>query len=196
MGGGICGVCAEREGLSVIFRQTRLKGAYSIELEKFQDDRGFFARTFCQREFTETGLNPGFVQCNTSVSLKKGVLRGMHYQAAPYEEAKLVRCTRGAIWDVIIDLREGSETFKQWIAEELTQVNSKMLYIPEGFAHGFLTLSDDTEVFYQMSDFFMPEYARGIRWDDPAFGIAWPDKATIISEKDRNYPDFAPDFGR
>lgn len=114
----------------------------------------------------------------------------MHYQAAPHEEAKLVRCTRGAIWDVIIDLREGSDTFKKWISEELTHENRKMLYIPEGFAHGFLTLSDDTEVFYQMSEFHMPEFARGVRWDDPAFGILWPDKVAIISEKDRSYPDF------
>ncbi|MGC2062425.1 MAG: dTDP-4-dehydrorhamnose 3,5-epimerase [Thermodesulfovibrionales bacterium] len=174
----------------MIFRQTRLKGAYVIGLEKFEDERGFFARTFCQREFTEMGLNPGFVQCNTSVSLKKGVLRGMHYQTAPHEEAKLVRCTRGAIWDVIIDLREGSETFRQWVSEELTHENRKMFYIPEGFAHGFLTLSNDTEVFYQMSEFFMPEYAKGVRWDDPAFGIIWPDKVAIISEKDRSYPDF------
>lgn len=174
----------------MIFRQTRLKGAYHIELEKIEDDRGYFARTFCQREFAERGLNTAFVQCNTSVSPKKGVLRGMHYQSAPYTEAKLVRCTRGAIWDVIIDLREGSETFRQWVSAELTQTNGKMLYIPEGFAHGFQTLSDNTEVFYQMSEFHMPEYARGVRWDDPAFGILWPDKVTIISEKDRSYPDF------
>lgn len=178
----------------MIFIQTGLKGAYRIELEKFGDDRGFFARTFCQREFTKMGLNPRFVQCNTSVSMKKGVLRGMHYQATPHEEAKLVRCTRGAIWDVIIDLREGSETFGQWVSEELTHSNGRMLYVPEGFAHGFLTLSDDTEVLYQMSEFHMPGYAKGVRWDDPAFGITWPGKVALISEKDRNYPDFRPDF--
>lgn len=180
----------------MIFRETRLKGAYRIDLERFEDDRGFFARTFCQREFAQMGLKPGFVQCNTSVSLKKGVLRGMHYQKRPHEEAKLVRCTRGAIWDVIIDLREGSETFTQWVSAELTQENGRMLYIPEGFAHGFQTLSDDTEVLYQMSEFHVPDCARGVRWDDPAFGILWPEKVTLISEKDRSYPDFGPDFGR
>jgi dTDP-4-dehydrorhamnose 3,5-epimerase len=195
MGREIRGVHTGSEGVFVIFRPTRLKGAFRIELEKFEDDRGFFARTFCQREFAEMGLNPAFVQCNMSVSSPKGVLRGMHYQVAPYEEAKLIRCTRGAIWDVIVDLREGSETFKQWVSEEMTCDNRKMLYIPEGIAHGFLTLSNDTEVLYQMSQFYMPEFARGVRWDDPAFGILWPEKVTVISEKDRNYPDFGPDFG-
>lgn len=174
----------------MIFTETKLKSAYIIELERLEDERGFFARTWCQREFKEYGLNPTLVQCNISFNIKKGTLRGMHYQAAPCREAKLVRCTFGSIYDVIIDLRPESETFKQWISVELTANDRKMLYVPEGFAHGFLTLMDNTEVFYQMTEYYAPGYARGIRWNDPAFGIQWPIDVLIISEKDKQFPDF------
>jgi dTDP-4-dehydrorhamnose 3,5-epimerase len=170
------------------FIETRLKGAFIIEPERLEDERGFFARTFCQKEFEAHGLNPKMVQCNISYSKHKGTLRGMHYQAAPMAEAKLVRCTRGAIYDVIIDMQPESPTYCQWLAEELNTENFKMIYIPEGFAHGIQTLEDDTEVFYQMSEFYSPEHAQGVRWDDPIFGIEWPLNTKIISEKDINYP--------
>jgi dTDP-4-dehydrorhamnose 3,5-epimerase len=174
----------------VIFVSTRLPGAFVIEPERHDDQRGFFARTWCAREFEEHGLTSRLVQCSISFNKRKGTLRGMHYQAMPYLEAKLVRCTMGAIYDVIIDLRSGSPTYKQHVAVELTAQNRKMLYIPESFAHGFQTLVDDTEVFYQMSEFCSLDHARGIRWDDPAFGIAWPPADRIIIERDRNYPNF------
>lgn len=170
------------------FIETRLKGAFIIEPERLEDERGFFARTFCQKEFEAHGLNPRMFQCNISYNKHKGTLRGMHYQAAPMAEAKLVRCTRGTIYDVIIDLRPDSPTYCQWLAEELNAENSKMIYIPEGFAHGFQTLENDTEVFYQMSEFYSPEHARGLRWDDSVFWIEWPLNAKIISDKDNNYP--------
>ena len=173
----------------MIFHETKLKGVYIIEPEWLEDERGFFARTFCQEEFAAHGLNPRVVQCNISFNKKKGTLRGMHYQIAPHEEVKLVRCTRGAIYDVIIDLRPDLPTFKRWVAVELTADNRRMLYIPEGFAHGFQTLEDDTEVFYQMSESYHPECARGVRWDDSAFGIEWPLLDLTISAKDRSYPD-------
>ena len=173
----------------MIFTETKLKGAYIIEPERLEDERGFFARTFCQEEFAAHGLRTRFVQCSISFNKKKGTLRGMHYQVASHEEAKLVRCTMGAIYDVIIDLRPGSPTFTQWVAVELTAQNRKMLYVPEGLAHGFQTLEDDTEVFYQMSEFYYPESARGVRWDAPAFGIEWPlAEEPVLSEKDRRYP--------
>jgi len=174
----------------VLFKETKLKGAYIIEIETAEDERGFFARSFCQKEFEEHGLNFRIVQCSLSYNKKKGTLRGMHYQVAPYEEAKLVSCIRGAIYDVIIDLRADSPTYYQWFAVELTADNYKMVYIPAGFAHGFQTLDDNTTVFYQMSEFYHPECARGVRWDDPAFGIEWPIKNYIISAKDRKFPDF------
>jgi dTDP-4-dehydrorhamnose 3,5-epimerase len=174
----------------MIFIETQLKGAFIIKPERLEDERGFFARTWCQREFEAHGLNSRLVQCNISFNKKAGTLRGMHYQAAPYEEAKLVRCTQGAIYDAIIDLRSESPTFKQYTAIVLTAQNRKMLYVPEGFAHGFLTLEDHTEVFYQMSEFYAPEYARGIRWNDPAFNIQWPADVQIISDQDQNLPDF------
>ena len=174
----------------MVFIETRLKGAFTIEPELVQDGRGFFARTFDQKEFEARGLNARVVQCNISSNKKKGTLRGMHYQIAPYQEAKLVCCTKGAIYDVIIDLRPNSHTFKKWEAAELTATNRRMLYIPEGFAHGFQTLQDDTEVFYQMSEFYHPESARGVRWDDRAFGIVWPDDVRVVSDRDRQYPDF------
>ena len=169
-----------------------MPGAYLIEPERREDERGFFARAWCRDEFEAHGLNANLVQCNISFNTKKGTLRGMHYQAAPHAEAKLVRCTMGAIYDVIIDLRPASPTFKRWFAAELTAENRRMLYIPEGFAHGLQTLQDNSEVFYQMSAYYAPEYSRGVRWNDPAFGIEWPaaDPAYIITEKDRSYADF------
>jgi dTDP-4-dehydrorhamnose 3,5-epimerase len=175
----------------MIFTETNLKSSFLIEPEPRADERGFFARTWCQREFEAHGLQIRWVQCNVSFNKTKGTLRGMHYQVAPYAEAKLVRCTRGAIYDVIIDLRYDSPTFKQWLAVKLTADNRQMLFIPEGFAHGFQTLEDDTEVFYQMSEFYAPDYAKGVRWDDPAFDISWPADERIISERDRSYPDFS-----
>jgi dTDP-4-dehydrorhamnose 3,5-epimerase len=173
----------------MIFTETKLKGAYVIDLVKHEDERGFFARAWCADEFEKYGLNQRVVQCNISFNKKRGTLRGMHYQAAPYEEAKLVRCTRGALYDVIIDLRSDSPTFKEWFSVELTAQNHRALYVPEGLAHGFQTLVANTEVFYQMSEFFHPECARGVRWDDPAFGIVWPIRKPIISDKDA---EFAP----
>jgi dTDP-4-dehydrorhamnose 3,5-epimerase len=174
----------------MIFRETKLQGAYIIEPEKIEDERGFFARTWCQNEFREHGLNPSVIQCNISYNAKKGTIRGMHYQAKPHEEVKVVRCTLGAIYDVIIDLRPDSETYKQWVSVELTADSRSMLYVPKGFAHGFQTLTDGAEVSYVMSEFYMPDCARGVRWDDPAFGIRWPLDVSVISEKDKHYSDF------
>jgi len=175
----------------MIFTETELKGVYLIETEPLEDDRGFFARTFCREEFAKYGLNPQVAQCNLSYNRKKGTLRGMHYQIAPREEAKLVRCISGAIYDVIVDLREDSTTYCQWLSLELS-ARGRMLYIPKGIAHGFQTLKDGTEVFYQMSEIYTHEYARGIRWNDPAFSIEWPHDQRIISERDQSYPDFIP----
>ena len=171
------------------FTETRLKGAYIVQPELIPDERGFFARTWCLREFESRGLETRLVQCNISYNRSKGTLRGMHYQVPPFEEDKLVRCTQGAIHDVIIDLRRISETFGKHIGVTLTAENRTMLHIPKGFAHGFVTLEDETEVHYQMSEFHAPECARGFRWDDPAFGIIWPGKIQVISEKDRSYPN-------
>ena len=167
-----------------------MPGAFVLELEKREDDRGFFARTWCQREFLEHGLNPRLVQCSISYNCTKGTLRGMHYQVAPHEEAKLIRCTAGSIRDVIIDLRPASPSFKQHFAVTLSAGNYRMIYVPEGFAHGFQTLEDNTEILYQMSEFYDPESARGVRWDDPAFAIVWPSANRIITERDRTWPDF------
>jgi dTDP-4-dehydrorhamnose 3,5-epimerase len=175
----------------MIFNKIRIEGVYLIDIEPHQDDRGFFARTWCQREFTAHGLNPRLAQCNLSYNKVQGTLRGMHYQAPPYEEAKVVSCTRGAIFDVIIDLRPKSSTYKEHLGTILSAELHNMLYIPEGFAHGFLTLEDDTCVSYQMSEFYSPEYAHGFRWDDPAFGIDWPGEVKVISERDANYPDYS-----
>jgi dTDP-4-dehydrorhamnose 3,5-epimerase len=175
----------------MIFTETKLKGAFVIEPEKLEDERGFFARTRCQREFAQHGLNPCIAQCNISFNPKRGTLRGMHYQIAPHAEVKTVRCTRGAIYDVIVDLRLDSPTFTQWAALELNAENRRILYVPEGFAHGFQTLEDATEVFYEISVSYAPEYARGVRWDDPAFGIQWPPAGRRISTRDRTYPNFA-----
>ncbi|SRR5579884_1691307 len=173
----------------MIFTETKLKGAYLIDLERLEDERGYFARSWCQREFLNHGLDPKVVQCNVSFNKKKGTLRGMHYQLPPFAEAKLVRCTRGALYDVIIDLRPNAPTFLQWMAVELTAENARMLYIPKGFAHGFQTVEDNTEVFYQMSEFYSPESARGVRWNDPLFKITWPDAERTISAKDQQYED-------
>jgi dTDP-4-dehydrorhamnose 3,5-epimerase len=173
----------------IIITNTRLKDAFIIELERHLDQRGFFARTFCEREFESHGLNPKLVQCSISFNTRKGTLRGLHYQAVPHAEAKLVRCTKGAIYDVVVDLRPHSSTFKEWIAVVLTGEKRNMVYVPEGCAHGFLTLEDKSEVFYQMSQFYDAESSRGVRWDDPAFQITWPGKVQVISERDRTYPN-------
>ena len=177
----------------MLFTETALKGAFVIGLDRKADLRGYFARTFCVQEFQAHGLNPRVVQCNVSFNKRKGTLRGMHWQAPPSAEAKLVRATRGAIDDVIVDLRPGSPTYLQHVAVTLTASNGQMLYIPEGFAHGFQTLEDDTEVFYQMSEFYAPECARGARWNDPAFSITWPLSDPILNDRDKTWPDFARD---
>jgi dTDP-4-dehydrorhamnose 3,5-epimerase len=169
---------------------TTLSGAFRIEMDRLEDDRGFFARSWCAREAEAYGLSLRIVQCNVSFNRRRGTLRGLHFQAAPHEEAKLVRCTRGVLVDVIVDLRRGSPTFKKWEAFELSDQNGSALYIPEGCAHGFQTLADDTEVHYQMSEFYSEELAGGVRWNDPAFGIAWPLPHPILSPKDAAYADF------
>jgi len=174
----------------VIFTETKLKGAFIIEPERLEDERGFFARTFCEREFAQHGLRPRWVQCNISFNKLQGTLRGMHYQAVPRQEIKLVRCSMGSIYDVIIDLRSDSPTYKQHVGLVLSAENRKMLYIPEGLAHGLLTLEDGCEVFYEMSEFYEPSCARGVRWSDPAFAIPWPQPVRLISERDQRYPDF------
>ena len=174
----------------MIFQETRLRGAYRIELQRLEDERGFFARSWCRNEFLDHGLNAQLAQCNISFNRLKGTLRGMHYAAAPFDEAKLVRCTSGALYDVIIDLRRQSPTYRQHIGEVLSAANHKMLYVPEGFAHGFQTLEDNTEVFYQMSQFYSPGHARGVRYNDPAFGIHWMISEPVMTERDRDYPDF------
>ena len=173
------------------FTETKLKGAYIIDLNKLEDDRGFFARAWCQKEFEEHGLNGRLSQANMSYNKRKGTLRGLHYQIAPYQEAKMVRCVRGALYDVIVDLRKDSPTYKQWIGVELTQDNHRMLYVPEDFGHAFITLVDDTVAFYQVSEFYTPGAERGLRWNDPALGIDWPMEPAVVSEKDANWPDFA-----
>lgn len=170
----------------MIFTETKLKGAFVIDIEPLEDERGFFARAWCKDEFERHGLNLGIAQCNISFNKKRGTLRGMHYQASPFEEAKFVRCIAGAIYDVIIDLRSDSATFREWFSVELSAENHRALYVPEGFAHGFQTLVDNSEVFYQMSEIFHPEYARSLRWDDLAFEIVWPIPDPILSEKDSN----------
>ena len=173
----------------MLFKETKLKGAYVIEIEKEKDERGFFARSFCQQEFKKRGIDFNIVQSNVSYNERKGTLRGMHYQAAPHEEAKIVTCVKGAVYDVIIDLRAGSSTYCKWFSLELNTRNYTSLYIPKGFVHGFQTLEDDAVVFYQMSEFYYPELARGVRWDNPAFKIKWPLKSPIISAKDNSYAE-------
>ena len=183
----------------MVFRETRLRGAYIIESDVLEDARGFFARTFSGEEFERRGIAPPVSQCNLSYNRTKGTLRGMHYQAEPHAEAKIVACISGAIYDVIVDIRPGSETYLEWLPVELSAVGTgsppsttfRSLFVPEGFAHGFQTLEDHSQVFYQMSVPYQPEYARGLRWNDPALGIRWPEDARIISDRDRSFPDFS-----
>ena len=181
---------SEGDGALMQFDATPITGAVIIELTPLLDERGFFARSWCQGEFKAHGLETRIAQCNISYNARSGTLRGLHYQVAPSEEVKLVRCTRGAIHDVIVDLRPRSPSFKRWFAVELTASNRRMLYIPEGVAHGFVTLADDTEVFYQMSQPYDAACARGVRWDDPEFGIVWPVPIALMSERDRQHADF------
>ena len=176
----------------MIFTETPLGGAFVIEPEPLEDARGSFARTWCRREFEARGLETRIAQCSTSFNKKKGTLRGMHFQAPPFAETKIVRCTRGAVYDVIVDLRPHSSTFTRHFAVVLTAANRMMVYVPDGFAHGFQTLEDDAEVFYQISEFYSPDHSCGVRWDDPAFGIRWPQADRIIVDRDRSYPDFHP----
>jgi dTDP-4-dehydrorhamnose 3,5-epimerase len=169
------------------FTETKLPGAYIIDINKLEDDRGFFAITFCKKEFAIFGLNTDICQCNISYNQKKSTLRGMHMQLAPYEEAKIIRCSRGAVYDVIVDMRINSNTFKQWISVELDELNRRMLYVPEGFAHGFMTLADDTEVIYEITQFYKQGFEAGYRWDDPVLNIKWPASPVVISQKDSSY---------
>lgn len=176
----------------MIFKETDLKGAYIVDLETNIDERGYFARAWCKKEFSQLGLETNIVQCNLSYNNKKGTLRGMHYQSEPYGETKFVRCVKGALYDVIIDVRKESETYGKWIGVELSEKNGRGLYIPVGFAHGFQTLEDDTLMMYQVSEFYTPGYEKGIRWDDSFFNIKWPEEEQrIISEKDRNWKNFS-----
>lgn len=177
----------------MIFEETELPGAHRITLEKHGDERGYFARAWCRREMEEAGLNADVVQANVSLSRQKGTLRGLHFQLPPSAETKLVRCTRGAILDVILDLRPRSPTWGEWIGVELTEDDATMLYVPEGFAHGFQTLTDDAEVFYLVTAFYAPERERGVRWDDPRFGVEWPLEPTVVSDKDRAWPEYEAD---
>ncbi len=175
------------------FTETELKDAFVLDLERRADERGFFARAFCEKEFAEHRLETRFVQCNISFNERKGTLRGLHYQVAPHVETKLVRCFRGAIYDVIIDLRPDSPTYRRWLGVELSEDDRRMLYVPEGFAHGYQTLADATEAFYHVSAFYAPGEERGVRWNDPAFEIEWPEpEPTVISDKDATWPNFAP----
>lgn len=177
--------------MGIIFRETKLKGAFVIDPQRFEDERGFLARSFSEQEFLSHGLNPRMAECNISFSSRRYTVRGMHFQHPPFAQAKLIRCTKGAIYDVIIDLRPDSPTFKQWIGEELTAENRCMLYVPEGFAHGFQTLEEETEVFYQITNFYNSDSEGGVRWNDPAFAIRWPaTDGVTIKDRDANYPDF------
>lgn len=178
----------------MIFTETKLSGAFLIDIKKIEDDRGFFGRSWCKREMEEHGLNNNVVNMNTSLSKFKGTLRGLHFQVMPYAEAKMIRCTRGSIFDIIVDLRPGSPTFKQWTGEVLTADNYKMLYSPEGFAQGFLTLEDNSEITYLTTDFYSPGSAKGVRWNDPAFKVKLPIEPVVISDQDKNWPDFDPEY--
>ena len=175
----------------MIFHEIEIPGAYLLEPERKEDRRGFFARTYCRDELEARELDPTVVQCNISVNKERGTVRGMHWQDEPWSEIKLVRCTYGSVWDVILDLRPESPTYLQHFGVELTQANRLALYIPKGVAHGFQALENDTEVFYQMSEFYHPEAARGVRWDDPAFSITWPLEVTVIAERDLDYPEWS-----
>lgn len=175
----------------MIFKPTAIAGVLRLELERNGDERGFFARTFCREEFQAHGIRFEPVQCSTSYNARRGTLRGLHYQAAPHAEAKIVRCTRGRVFDVVVDLRPDSPSFRKNVTEVLTPDNGIMLFIPRGIAHGFLTLEDASEAYYMMSESYNPGSARGVRWNDPAFGIAWPSSPAVISDRDRNWPDFS-----
>lgn len=176
----------------MIFTETKLKGAYIVDLEPHYDSRGYFGRAWCKKEFEKHGLNANLVQCNISYNKVRGTTRGMHYQIDPYSETKFVRCIKGALYDVIIDLRKESDTYGKWIGIELSEKNGRAIYVPEGFAHGFQTLEDDTYVFYQVTEFYTPNAEKGIRWDDSSFNIKWPigKEDVIISEKDRSWESF------
>ena len=175
----------------MIFNETKLKGAFIVDLDELKDDRGFYARAWCQKEFEAHGMNSRMVQANMQFNKRTGTLRGLHQQLAPFQEAKFVRCLIGSIFDVIVDLRPDSPSYKQWLSVTLTADNRKALFVPEGFAHGYLTLLDNTEVFYQVTEFYTPGYERGVRWDDPTFAIQWPrTENLVISEKDKSWPDF------
>lgn len=176
----------------MIFTGTSIGGVIIVDIERHEDERGFFARTWCRREFETQGLNSDLVQCSMSSNRRRGTLRGLHYQAAPHQEDKLVRCTRGAVYDVALDLRHDSPTFMHHVAVELTESNARALFIPPGVAHGFQTLLDDTQLLYQMSEFYAPGYGRGVRWNDPAFGISWPIADPSLNDRDAGYPDFTP----
>lgn len=178
----------------MIFTETPLKGAYLIEINKIGDDRGFFGRSWCQKEMEEAGLNSKIAQINTSVSKDRGTLRGLHFQLAPYQECKMIRCSRGAIFDMIVDIRPESATFLKWYGVELTEDNHKALYSPEGFAQGFLTLRDNTEITYFTTEFYAPGMDRGVRFDDPQIGIELPIKPVVLSDKDVAWPDFTVDM--
>ena len=172
----------------MIFTESPLSGAYVVDMERLPDERGFFARSYCADEFSARGLGPELRQCSVSYNARKGTLRGMHYQDAPHEEHKLVRCTAGAVFDVIVDIRAASPTYRRWYGAELTQDNRRSLFIPPGFAHGFLSLTDDSEVYYMISVAHAPKFSRGVRWNDPAFAIEWPSAPAVISERDAAYP--------
>jgi dTDP-4-dehydrorhamnose 3,5-epimerase len=174
------------------FTETRIGGVFLVDLEPVADDRGFFARTYCEEEFRRNGLEPRIAQSSMAFNARRGTLRGMHFQREPHSEVKLVRCTSGGVYDVVIDLRADSPTFRQWFGTELTARNRRMIYIPHGIAHGYQSLEDETEISYQMSAPYRPEAAAGVRWDDPAFAVRWPLEVTAITERDRSYPDFAP----
>ena len=174
----------------MIFKETPLKGAFEIEVQKIDDERGFFGRLWCEKELKAHGLNTNIVQSNVSLSKNKGTLRGMHFQRNPFQETKLVRCTKGAVYDVIIDLRPDSPTFKKWHGVKLSEEKHNMIYVPENFAHGFLTLEDHSEVYYLVTQFYNKDMEAGLRWNDPAFGIVWPDIIKEISVKDNKHPDF------
>ncbi len=174
----------------MLFSETKLAGAFLINLERREDHRGFFARVWCKEEFAAHGLNPNLAQSNVGFSKRKGTLRGMHFQTQPYAECKLIRCTMGRVVDIIIDLRPSSSTHKQWFSTELSAGNRTMLYVPEGFAHGYLTLDDNTELMYQSTQVYAPKHATGVCYDDPAFGIVWPATIEVISDADRNWPTY------
>lgn len=189
MGWKICSFSSGDEN-SLKFTETKLKGSFIIELEKIEDERGFFTRAWDSEIFKNQNLDSKIIQCNISFNKKRGTLRGLHYQASPYEEVKIVRCTRGKVYEVLLDLRKESKTYKEWVSIELEQDDYKILYIPKGFALGFQTLTDNVELFYQMSQKYMAEYSRGIRYDDPSFNIDWPVNIEVISKRDQSFDLF------